>query len=174
MTIDEIKLNWQTAGRSIKPGPDRWPDDGRKTALQRLGDRYKRFAILEVISMITGPLVLWNVGVTSMLIIASYVLYMASALTIDQWLMRSIRAIDPSTMSVTEVLKRTMTCRKVHMWWIVGACPFALLWCLALEHIMQANSGFVYGMLVGGVVGVVIGIRALRDFLREYRRVMED
>lgn len=79
---------------------------------------------------------------------------------------------DTSTMPVAEVLERTMKCRRAHIWWVAFAMPLVIIWAAALAYTMRVDIYMVYGILFGGAVGLVIGIRIMLDFMADYRRAM--
>lgn len=76
-------------------------------------------------------------------------------------------------MSVAEVLERTMNCRRIHLYWVAFALPLVILWIAATGYEMRADIYFIYGMCAGAVIGLAMGIRVLRRFLRDYREAMD-
>ena len=174
MEIEEMKVNWQSARHSITPGSGAVPDDSRKTYLQRLSHKYTRIRIFSLIFMILGPMILYNEGVTSVWLLASYAILLGVGSIVDHYLSLSIRAIDPSLMSVTEVMRRILNCRKIHLRWVVIVLPIVIFWCAALAYVMQANIYFVYGICAGGIVGLVIGVHVLLRFLHDYRAALRE
>lgn len=172
MNIDEMKSRWQSAKDSLSAGSDSCPSPNRKTSLQRLGDRYSRFSTIGLIVMLCGPGALWNAGIRSFPLIMAYVALVGAASVLDYWLARRIREIDTTTMPVAEVLERTMKCRRAHIWWAAFAMPLVIIWAAALAYTMRVDIYMVYGILFGGAVGLVIGIRIMLDFMADYRRAM--
>ena len=77
-------------------------------------------------------------------------------------------------MSVTEVMRRILNCRKIHLRWVVIVLPIVIFWCAALAYVMQANIYFVYGICAGGIVGLVIGVHVLLRFLHDYRAALRE
>lgn len=173
MEISELKSNWQTAKNNINSGFGLQPDDTRKTALQRLGDQYRRFSILALIMVLTGPTILYNSGVKEIWLIAVYVLILGESSIIDHYLSSSIRAINLAKMPVTEVIGRTMRCRKIHLWTVAVNLPLVIFWCAAMAYTMKADIYFVSGMCAGGLIGLILGIHVLLRFLRDYRDAMQ-
>ena len=169
-----MKANWQSARHSITPGSGTVPDDSRKTYLQRLSHKYNRIRIFSLIFMILGPMILYYEGVTSVWLLASYAILLGVGSIVDHYLSLSIRAIDPSLMSVTEVMRRILNCRKIHLRWVVIVLPIVIFWCAALAYVMQANIYFVYGICAGGIVGLVIGVHVLLRFLHDYRAALRE
>lgn len=168
-----MKSNWQTAKNNINSGFGLQPDDTRKTALQRLGDQYRRFSILALIMVLTGPTILYNSGVKEIWLIAVYVLILGESSIIDHYLSSSIRAINLAKMPVTEVIGRTMRCRKIHLWTVAVNLPLVIFWCAAMAYTMKADIYFVSGMCAGGLIGLILGIHVLLRFLRDYRDAMQ-
>lgn len=174
MDIQEMKSNWHSAKDSINTVSELQLDENRKTALQRLGDKYNRFSHMSLVIMLCGPLVLWNVGIRSVLLFVGYYILTGAASIFDAYLAQSIRAINLTRMPVTEVLERTMRCRKLHLRWEIYVLPIVVLWVAATAYTMQADIYFVYGVITGGFIGLVMGIRVLLRFLNDYREVMQE
>lgn len=174
MEINEIKASWESARRDINTGSEIQPDNGRRTALQRLGDQYRRFSILSLIFMSCGAGSLWNAGVKSIWLIAIFFMLLGAASLTDYYLSRRIRAIDPMTMSVTEVLQRTLDCRKIHIRWVVFAVPVVIGWCAAMAWYLKADIYAICGICFGAIVGLTIGIRVLMNFMNDYRQALQD
>lgn len=173
MKKDEIKSDWQSAKNKINGDMNFQSDDNRKTTLERLANSYQRFSRFGLIFMLIGPLILWNAGIRSLWVLAGLIIMMGAASVTDYYLTRSIRAINPSTMQVTEVLERTMRCRKIHLLWVAIALPVIIFWIAATAYMMRADIYFIYGVCFGGLVGLAIGIRVLIKFLADYRELMQ-
>ena len=169
MKIDEMKSSWDSAKKSINTENDGCPESNRRTALQRLGDQYRRFSRLSVVMALVGPLALRNGGISSPWIIAGYVILLLAAAATDHFLANSIRAIDLSAMPVAEVLERTLKCRKIHLLWLAVAMPFAIFWCAVMAYDVHADIYLFYGICAGAIVGLIVGLRVLFRFLRDYR-----
>lgn len=174
MNIDEMKSNWQSAKGDINPGSELQPGRGRKTALQRLGDQYSRFSRFSLVFMLVSPLMLWIAGIRALWIVAGIALFLGAASVLDYYLALGIRAIDPARMPVYEVLERTMKYRKIHLLWVAIAGPLAILWCAAIALSMRADIYMVCSVCVGTIIGLVLGVRILLTFLRDYRDALRD
>lgn len=157
MDIDEMKSNWQAAKNNINPGSEN-PDNNRKTALQRLADQYRRFSRLTLIVMLCLPLSLWNSGIKSIWLISGFVIVCGGASILDRYLNYSIRAIDPARMSVTEVLERTIRCRKLHLYWVAFAIPVVIFLCALMAYTLRAQPILIYACLTGGLIGLILGL----------------
>lgn len=174
MNIEEMKSDWQSARNNIRPGSDPQTDAGRKTALQRLGDKYHRFTVFSLVFVVIGPSMLWSAGIRTWWIIAGYVLLLGGASVVDRWLAQNIRDIDLATMPVAEVLDRTLKCRKVHLTWAAVVGPVAIIWCALTAYAMQTDIYLVYGILTGALLGFIMGLHILLNFLRDYRRALRE
>lgn len=174
MEISELKSSWQSAKDNINTGFGEQPDNSRKTALQRLGDQYRRFSIFAIIMLFIGPNVLYSAGAKSIWLIVGFVIILGGSSIVDHYLANSIRAINLSKMPVTEVLARIMKCRKIHLWTVVINLPLVIFWCAAMAYTMKADFYFVSGVCAGGLIGLILGIHTLMRFLRDYREAMQE
>lgn len=170
MNIDEMKPRWQSAQRSINPGQGF--DSKRKTSLQRLADRYRRFAWLALLLVPLNMPTLYRFQ--SLWLGAGFVLLMLAGSAMDFYLLDRITSLDLTRMPVRDVLARIMDCRKKHMTYVVIAMPCAFLWCLSLVYLHHPNGYFVTGALSGFVIGAFVGWRVLHRFLRDYREALEE
>lgn len=170
MNIEDMKPRWQSARRAINPGKEF--GNRRRTSLQRLADRYRRFALLALlmIGLNMSPLLQFCPPEC----IIGFVLIMLAASAMDFYLMYSIRSIDPSTMSVHDVLFRIMDCRKKHLTFVVVGLPCVFLWCLYLGYSHRLDVYFLGGIISGGVIGLALGIRVLLRFLDDYSAALEE
>lgn len=173
MEISELKSNWKSAKNNINTDFGLQPDDTRKTALQRLSNQYRRFSIFAIIMLLTGPNILYNAGVKQIWLIVVFALILGESSIVDHYLSNAIRAINLAKMPVTEVIGRTMRCRKIHLWTAAVNLPLVIFWCAAMAYTMKADIYFVSGMCAGGLIGLILGIHTLMRFLRDYRDAMQ-
>lgn len=170
MNIDEIKSRWQSAQRTINPQNEF--DNRRKTSLQRLADRYRRFALLALLLIGLNMSALYRFCPVEFII--GFVLIMLASSAMDFYLMHRISSIDLSRMPVHDVLQRIMDCRKRHLAFVVVAVPCAFFWCFGLAYVYRLDKYILIGVLSGCVIGFAIGIRILLRFLEDYRSALEE
>lgn len=170
MNIDEMKPQWQSAQKSIKPGQGL--DSQRRTSLQRLADRYRRFAWLALLMIPLNLPTLYRLQ--SLWLGLGFALIMAAASIMDFYLLERITATDLTHMPVRDVLFRIMDCRKKHMTFVFLAIPCVFLWIFALVYLYRPDEYFVIGVLSGGSIGLLIGSRVLYQFLRDYREALDE
>lgn len=174
MNIDEIKTNWHSAKNNINPCTSPQPGGKRETSLQRLAKEYRRFQIFGAIMMLCGPMLLYNVGARSILLLVGYALLLGGGSLVDHYLSLSIKRIDVASMPLKEVLRRTLNCRKIHLWWVALALPMGIFWCAMLAYTMSADSYFIAGIYIGGTCGLVVGLHVLIRFMHTYREALKD
>lgn len=170
MNIEDIKPRWQSARQAINPGQEF--DNRRRTSLQRLADRYRRFALLALV--LTGVNIPALIQFCSLECIVGFVLIMLASSAMDFYLMLCIRSIDPSAMPVHDVLFRIMDCRRKHLTFVAVALPCVFLWCAYLGYSHRLDVYFLGGIVSGGMIGLAIGIRMLLRFLDDYRAALEE
>lgn len=176
---EDVKRNWQEA--RIASGHGNNYDDifngRRRTALENLARRYKRFSNLALLFVLWGPVTFAN---PSLLEHGRVVMSLVSALyflvcsCMDRWLYQGIKSIDCSTMTVSEVSRRALFYRKRHLQFIAILLPFAFIWIGMLVYYINYNPYFLWGIALGGLFGFALGFRQLLAFLADYRRVTEE
>lgn len=170
MNIDEMKPQWQSAQKSINPGLGF--DSRRRTSIQRLADRYRRFAWLALLMIALNMSTLYRLQ--SLWLGVGFVLIMLASSAMDFYLLDRITSTDLTRMSVRDVLFRIMDCRKKHLTFVAFVMPCAFLWCLALVYLHRLDNYFVIGAVSGAIIGAFIGWRVLSRFLRDYREALEE
>ena len=180
--MDNLRKDWQDTNVSIRTESNSYDNiiiGKRKTALQNLADRYKRFSTMGVIlillsmSYIFNPHIIpgdlrWRVGIG-----IAFALYALTASVMDRWLYNGIRSIDVVTMSVKEVIGKALFYRKRHLQFIAVLLPFVLVIIGAFAW-KGDNIYFRLGILVGFIAGTAIGIFHLMNFLTDYRAITSE
>ena len=175
----DVKRNWRDA--RIKSSVDNNFDEifnGRRhTALENLSRRYKRFSTIALVFVLWGPMTFSNPSLLEhgrmVMSIVSAVYFMICS-GMDYWLYQGIRSIDCSTMTVSEVSRRALSYRKRHLQFIAILLPIAFIWIGMLVYYINYNKYFIWGIVIGGIIGFAVGFRQLLAFLSDYRRVVED
>lgn len=175
---DNLKRDWRetsirtsnddTTLEAIKQGH-------RKSALQRLASRYRMFAIIAGICAVTIP---WLMARPEMIpdsslkiwILTIFALYFLTCSSMDLWLYHGITGIDLTSMSVAEVIEMALFYRKRHLQFVLILLPWAFLIVGCLIYSAGVDAA-IYGMIVGGAAGLIVGINQLRRFMADYRDI---
>ena len=180
--MDNLRKDWQDADVAIRQESDSYRNiinGKRKTALQNLADRYKRFSTMGIVlillsmSYIFNPNIIpdslrWRVGIG-----IAFALYALTASVMDRWLYNGIRSIDVVSMPVKEVIGKALFYRKRHLQFIAVLLPFVLAIIGAFAW-KGDNIYFRLGILVGFIVGTAAGIYHLMNFLSDYRTITSE
>lgn len=151
----------------------------RRTALQRLADRYKWFSNMALPMMLLMPFVVlnnvlytapWGWKLTWSIFAASY---FALCSIMDRWLYHGIKSIDCATMTVNEVSAKAMFYRKRHLQFIIILLPMAIVVIGSMSLLVDMNIYFMYGIIIGGVTGLALGLRQFLKFMSDYRTIDE-
>ena len=76
-------------------------------------------------------------------------------------------------MSVSEVAYNAMFYRKRHLQFMAVLIPMAVALLGFTGYVFSSEIYFPYGMIVGAVCGLIIGIIQFRKFMAEYRKLSE-
>ncbi|MDE6381005.1 MAG: hypothetical protein K2L11_11075 [Muribaculaceae bacterium] len=180
--MDNLKKDWQDADIAIRRESDSYAaiiNGKRKTALQNLADRYKRFSIMGVclimlsLSYCFNPNIFpgdvrWRIAISVM-----FALYALTASVMDRWLYNGIRSIDVVTMPVSKVIEKALFYKKRHLQFIAVLLPVVLAIIGAIAW-KGDNIYFRLGVLVGFIAGTAIGIFQLMNFLADYRAITSE
>ena len=178
MNLENLQNDWRSAGRAMRlPDNNNDFDNRRRTSLQRLADRYGRFAILAFMFGWAMPLELWNLNRHGefnfpIWFLIIFVAYFLTASIMDFWLHRGVKSIDVDTMSVETVLSKTMYYKKRHMQFMMVLLPFALVSVLILAILQRGDTPVIIGMGCGFLFGTLFAVYIFRQFMADYRRVM--
>ena len=178
---ENIKVCWKRTRFSniLEPGT---PGDGkRRTALERLAAQYQRFSRLALVLAMTMPMWVWgavrgleNVPLWGKVALLWYgILYCLTAAAMDGWLYRGIRRIDVAEMPVAEVCRMAYFYRKRHLQFVAVLVPMAAVFVGAFVWMVSDSVYTLYGVATGAVIGLALGLRALRNFMHEYRQLGE-
>lgn len=180
MNTEDMKTAWRDTAHSLKSGtsPERIVNDFRnknpRTSLDRLRERYRRFAIAGMTACPTSCIFLNSrlfPDGDNLLLTVVFATYFLIASAMDWWLYLGIGRIDPLTMSVSEVITRAIYYRKKHLQFIIVLIPLAVIILGFLAYSCGGDIYFLTGMLLGGLAGLAIGLRALREFMRDYKNI---
>lgn len=179
--IVQIKKAWSKIGHSLESqcAPDLDPESykRKKTALDRLRDKYRTFCVISLLMVFNSFLTFSRVPLAdskpNFWLGVVYALYFLIAFCMDYWLWKGIGTIDPLRMSVVEVSGKALFYRKKHLQFVVAIIPIAIVVLGFTVYQFSANIYFLAGMVAGAVCGLVIGTAQLRRFMAEYRNLSE-
>ncbi|MDE5871288.1 MAG: hypothetical protein K2H22_05065 [Muribaculaceae bacterium] len=180
--MDNLRKDWQDANIAIRRESDSYDDiinGKRKTALQNLADRYKRFSIMGVILIMLSLSYCFNPNIFPgdlrwrIITSVAFALYAFTASVMDRWLYNGVKSIDVITMPVAEVIRKALFYKKRHLQFIAVLLPFVLAIIGAIAW-KGDNIYFRLGILVGFIAGTAIGIFQLMNFLADYRVIISE
>lgn len=169
---DDLKKQWNDT-RFRGPDPESIDNallGRKKTALQNLERRYRQFSVMSLVAIsfciLFARLMPEDNRLLFMILMA---VYFFTASMMDLWLSNGISKIDCSTMRVSEVAKKVMLYRKRHFQFMAILIPAALG---LIIFMMWGNREIIGGAVVGALLGAGLGIRAFREFMKDYREVL--
>lgn len=176
---ENLKETWRdTRFQSATPQQMAEIIDGRRrTALEQLASRYKRFSNLGLLMMIIMPINMLNHNIfydtpqgwkIAWMVLAA--VYFGFVSLIDRRLYHGVNEIDCSMMSVKEVCDKAMFYRKRHLQSIIILLPMAILIVGGMIWLAGMNLYFLYGAIAGAIIGLVVGSRILMKFMADYRQ----
>ena len=183
MTPEEIKRTWEEASRKMfRPSPEEFEimyREKKETALERLASRYRRFSTLGMVMVVVSALWMLSplpfASLNARLVIAILMMvYFATCSSIDYWLYRGIASIDCFTMSVSEVINKALYYRKKHLQSMMFLFPFAIGVVGGIIYALNADKYLIYGVIAGGVCGLILGYHQYRQFMDEYKIISEN
>lgn len=173
---DDMKKTWRDM--RMCPGNGNNYNDifngRRRTALQRLAERYRRFSNLALAMLMWCPLMLSRhlFPLTERIwVVALMAVFLVTASVMDRWLYHGIRGIDCSTMTVSEVVRLAVFYRRRHIQFVMILLPMVLSWIGLMAWLMLDDVYFVWGMVTGLLIGSAVGLRKFFDFMADYRDI---
>lgn len=173
-----MKSAWRETATSLQTENDRLLTEFRNgnplTSLERLRNRYRRFAILGFTMLpISFVFMLKSIFPIEggIWITLSFIVYFLTCGFMDTWLYRGLGTIDCLHMSVSEVIEKARYYRKKHLQFIVILIPMAIALLCGLAYFTGWEEHILLGMIVGGSIGFAIGLQQLFAFLRDYKNI---
>lgn len=186
--LDDMKRQWQDANAPLDSMTDETLRLGRRALLRRgsaqekLAAQYRRMIVLAAVALLmwitmvfAGDIVLpqWRVAV-----VAGAALFFITAGGIDLYLLCAVRRIDIASWPVNDVAvegRRLLRCHKLS---VLLLLPMALalitLFVFTLDATGDERRWLLYGITVGAVIGLSVGVVILLRFLRLYRSLSDD
>ncbi|MDE7349969.1 MAG: hypothetical protein K2N25_02790 [Muribaculaceae bacterium] len=180
--MDNLRKDWQDTSVSIRRDSESYAsiiNGKRKTALQNLAERYRRFSNLALVLILLSFSWIFNPDMfpghhgLRITVGVSFAVYALIASIMDRWLYKGIQSIDIVVMPVSEVVRKALFYRKRHLQFIVVLLPIVLAIIAVMAWSMD-NLYFRLGIVVGFIAGVAIGVRQLLAFLADYRAITSE
>ena len=183
--IEEIKNMWTELNSRITCLEDDHRRIARevtqskfKTAREKLVAKYKAFIFIALIMiiymnlyLIHMPDVVEQFRIPAIIYWTCFFLFTAGA---DTYLMLKVKDIDVYNSSVRDISRQASHNWKMHKIVLIIGLPlaFGAIFLLSLLLNARENIYIIYGIITGGVVGLVIGIIHLLKF-REYYKLLQ-
>lgn len=180
--MENLKKDWQDSNVSISRDTDSINsiiNGKRRTALDNLAQRYRRFSAIALILILLSFTWMFNPGMfpdnprLRIAVSVSFAVYALICSVMDRWLYQGIRSIDVVTMPVSEVIRKALFYRKRHLQFIAILLPIVLTIIAVMAWSMD-NLYFRFGILMGVIVGIAIGLHHLFAFLADYRAIISE
>lgn len=149
-----------------------------RTALTRLAERYKWFSNIAIPIMLIVPFTIFHnvlkhtpMNLKLIWVIFAMV-YFGLCSVMDRWLYNGIKSIDCATMTVNEVSNKALFYRKRHLQFIVVLLPMAIIVIGSLMMLTDITPYFIYGVIAGGILGLVLGLRQFLNFMADYKSLL--
>lgn len=179
--IEQMRKAWTEMGKALgmQAATDNNPENlnRKKTALDRLRDRYRVFWTICLL-MAFGSFMVFSGRMFAgdhiyLWLGTAYAVYFLTAFCMDLWLWNGIGTIDPLTMGVAEIARKSMFYRKRHLQFMTVLIPMAIALLGFTGYVFSAETFFLSGMGMGIVCGAAIGIMQFRRFMAEYRNLSD-
>lgn len=182
MDIDSLKQDWRKAGEEMDcrdNGIGAGFNARRQTSLDRLARRYRIFSLVAFLFAGNPALYMLSTssrlgGTVPMWLVLCMEAFFLGASCLDYWLYRGVRSIDTGRMTVEEVIRKSMFYRKRHLQFILVLLPLALAMIAGLAYCFKADRYMIFAITGGFLFGVALGVRALLEFLHDYRDIMKE
>ncbi|MDE5585216.1 MAG: hypothetical protein K2I92_02610 [Muribaculaceae bacterium] len=180
--MDNLRKDWQDANVSLSREHNAYDsiiNGKRRTALENLAERYRRFSNIALVLILMSFTWIFNPSMfpdnrsIGIAVGVSFAVYALIASIMDRWLYQGIRSIDVVSMSVSEVIRKALFYRKRHLQFIAILLPIVLAIIGVMAWSMD-NLYFRLGIVVGFIAGTAIGLRQLFAFLADYRTITSE
>lgn len=149
-----------------------------KTTQEKLVNKYRCFIAVELIMIcfmtlyfIFNPLVNEKYRIITLVY---WDLFFTIEVIFDFYLLYQIKKLDIYTSPINEVAQKASTNWKLHKIGIVIGLPLAFIAILLFALAVNANKFTIFGMIIGGILGLLIGIRQLIKFKNYYNMLQEN
>ena len=180
--LDDMKTMWLELNQRVKTLEEENRrlaheaiSNNLKTAQELLVRKYSRFIFVSLVMLIYIYLfVMFNQFVVEKFRIPTLIywsLFFLFEAGIDCYLMLKVKEIDVFNSSITEISRQAKRNWKIHKIAICIGFPLAIGACILFGLLLNADKFVILGMITGGIVGLLIGIRQLMKFLKYYKQL---
>lgn len=150
-------------------------NDSMKSSQEKLIKKYNTFIIIELVVLLIMPLYLLKspllVDKYRILTAIYWAFFFLLEVGVDLYLRERVRTIDLYTSTVSVISRQAAQNWKFHKIAVIVGLPIAIGACVLFGLTIGANELAIYGMIVGGLVGLVIGINQLIKFRQYYYKL---
>lgn len=173
--LDELKLQWsQTSLRvaQLEKDKERLTTELRESklrpSLRRLASTYRNMSIWSCLMLVlTYPIFhILFANIFNNLVTTIWIAIFLVATVGDSWLCCHVKEINVATMTVDEVGKRALQCRRIHLSIQAVLIPLLIVFIWILYSQLPAGR---LGVLIGGIVGCTFGLSKWLQLMRAYR-----
>lgn len=179
-TMDDKKMreSWRGIMPSAKnEGLDPSILSSRRTALDRLGERYRRFYTIGfvfcLVSWVYYGSQIFPEGMRLGLC-ASLSAYFLLVACMDLWLYQGVKTIDVFRMNVREVASKAIFYKKRHHQFMLVLIPLAITLLVLIGMAFSDNEYALWGAGVGFLAGIALGASEYLKFMADYRSLTSD
>lgn len=176
--LDELKLQWrQTSLRVAKLEKDKQRlmaelrESKLQPSLRRLASSYRNMSIWSCLMLaLTYPIFhILFADLFNNLPAAIWIAIFLVAIVGDSWLCHLVNRINVAIMTVDEVSKRALQCRRLHLTLQALLIPLLIVFIWVLYY--QLPYGRL-GVLIGSIIGCAFGICKWLQLMRDYRSLI--
>lgn len=184
--LSEIKEMWQSINSRLDSLENNLVDYSRqamdgnlKSVRDRLAAKYKRISIFSFLFCFLIPASFWTNNMysdagheyTVALCIIFFIFFLTGGL-MDMWLYNEVMNLDPGIITVSDMAKRSVELRHRHHIFQFILIPFAIFVLGFMAYGVADDTNVIIGMCVGGVLGLLIGIRCYLKMMEDYRSLI--
>lgn len=177
--IEQMRKIWIEMGRALgmdipQSGPDNLDD--KKTALDRLRDRYRKGCDWSIVGTILFTLLFlfipWINNNYRVSLTITYAIMMSANSYVLYWLWQGTGKINPLTMSITAVSSMAKYYKRCHLRYILIVLPIALLWVGYFAYVVSHSTfGSIGSIIIGFIIGGIFSLYGLWKDLKDYRNL---
>ena len=148
-------------------------DQNFKSTQEKLVRKYMKFIIVESVMMLwTCLFFVFNPEIVEKYRVLTAIYwggFFLLEIIFDTYLMMRVKEINVYDSNIDEITHQAAKTWKLHKIFIMIGLPIAIGAAFLFALALDANEFTIAGMVVGGTIGLIIGIRQLMKFLQYYR-----